>query len=306
MTARARVVIQKALAASHQVQTAETSRPGHASRLAQGAAADGVDVVVVLGGDGTLNEAANGLVGTSTALGVLPGGSTNVFARTIGMTNDPIAATTELLASIAAGGIERVNLGSVNGRYFLFHVGIGYDAAVVRQVERRGILKRTFGHAVFVAAAILTWYRHYDRRHPSFAVAGDAMEHGAGADVADGYFGICLNTNPYTFLGNRPLDVATGTGFDNGLTMITFRTLQLAALLPLAVEAWRGGEGLATNRSVQVARDQRQVVVTGYKPVPYQMDGEYLGELDRIVIRNEVGALRLVLPRHVPGVTAER
>src|SRR5436190_23757957 len=100
VTARGRVVIQKALAADHDVTLAETSRRGHATRLAQGAAATGTDVVVVLGGDGTLNEAANGLAGTGTALGILPGGSTNVFARTIGMTNDPIEATGELLAAL--------------------------------------------------------------------------------------------------------------------------------------------------------------------------------------------------------------
>ena len=93
VTARGRVVIQKALSADHDVTLAETSRRGHATRLAQGAAADGVDVVVVLGGDGTLNEAANGLAGTSSALAALPGGSTNVFARTIGLPNDPIEAT---------------------------------------------------------------------------------------------------------------------------------------------------------------------------------------------------------------------
>src|SRR5688500_1023085 len=101
VTARGRVVIQKALSADHEVTMAETSRRGHAARLAQGAAADGVDVVVVLGGDGTLNEAANGLAGTPTALGVLPGGSTNVFARTIGMANEPIEATGQLLAAMA-------------------------------------------------------------------------------------------------------------------------------------------------------------------------------------------------------------
>src|SRR6202163_3311894 len=93
VTARGRVVIQKALAADHEVTVAETSRRGHASRLAQGAAADGLGAVVVLGGDGTLNEAANGLAGSTTALGVLPGGSTNVYARKIGMTHDQIAAS---------------------------------------------------------------------------------------------------------------------------------------------------------------------------------------------------------------------
>jgi hypothetical protein len=97
VTARGHVVIQKALSADHDVSVAETNRRGHARRLAQGAANDGVDVVVCLGGDGTLNEVANGLAGSNTALAPLPGGSTNVFARTIGLPNDPVTAV-DLLA----------------------------------------------------------------------------------------------------------------------------------------------------------------------------------------------------------------
>ncbi|WP_421120854.1 diacylglycerol/lipid kinase family protein [Aquihabitans daechungensis] len=108
VTARTRVLIRKALAGAHDVELVETARRNHATRLAQGAAAEGVDVVIVLGGDGTVNEAANGLAGTGTALGVLPGGSTNVFARSIGLPNDPIEATTRLLEAMAAGSIERV------------------------------------------------------------------------------------------------------------------------------------------------------------------------------------------------------
>jgi diacylglycerol kinase family enzyme len=131
VTPRGKVVIQKALSADHDVTLAETNRRNHASRLAQGAAKEGYDVVVALGGDGTLNEAANGLAGTKTALAALPGGSTNVFARTIGLPNDPIEATAALLDGMAAEKIEEIGLGRVNGRYFLFHVGIGFDAAVV-------------------------------------------------------------------------------------------------------------------------------------------------------------------------------
>src|SRR5579864_2134994 len=111
VTPRGRVVIQKALGADCDVHMVETSRRGHATRLAQGAAAEGIDVVVALGGDGTLNEAANGLAGTPTALGVLPGGSTNVFARSIGFTNDPIEATGELLAALNRKSLQRVPLG---------------------------------------------------------------------------------------------------------------------------------------------------------------------------------------------------
>ena len=167
VTARARVVIQKALAADHEVTMAETNRRGHATRLAQGAAAEGIDVVVVLGGDGTVNEAANGLAGSHTALAALPGGSTNVFARTIGLPNDPIEATGHLLEALEAGSIRRIGLGVLNGRYFLFHVGFGYDAAVVEQVERRVSIKRWAGHPLFIYAAIATWTKHFDHRHPA-------------------------------------------------------------------------------------------------------------------------------------------
>ena len=137
VTARTRVLIQAALGEHHEVELALTSRRGHASRLARGAASTGTDLVAVLGGDGTLNEAANGLAGTDCVLAALPGGSTNVFARTIGLDDDPLEATRQTIAAIATNSIESVGLGEVAGRYFLFHCGNGFDAAVVKQVERR-------------------------------------------------------------------------------------------------------------------------------------------------------------------------
>ncbi len=209
VTARARVVIRKALSADHDVTMVETGRRGHATRLALDAAAVGTDVVVVLGGDGTLNEAANGLAGSETALATLPGGSTNVFARTIGVVDDPIEATGQLLAALSRGAIRRIGLGSVNGRYFLFHVGCGFDAAVVEQVERRAGLKRYAGHPLFVYAGFDTWFRHYDRSRPRFAV-----QFKDGSTV-DGYLCICLNTNPYTYLGSRPLNLAPEADLDH-------------------------------------------------------------------------------------------
>jgi diacylglycerol kinase family enzyme len=296
VTARARVVIHKALSADHQVTVAETSRRGHATRLAQGAAADGADVVVVLGGDGTLNEAANGLAGTSTALGVLPGGSTNVFARTLGMTNDPIEATGELLTALGRDAIRTTGLGTVNGRVFLFHVGFGFDAAVVAQVERRGSLKRYAGPALFLTAATSTWMRGYDRSHPAFRLRAQPRNPTVQIhEVEDGYFGICMNTNPYTFLGTRPLDVAPGTGLDTGLTMVTLRRLDLPTLLPLVGAALRG-RGLAGRRNTAVATDLAHVELQCRRPLPYQVDGDYLGEADAFDVRYWADALRLVVP----------
>jgi diacylglycerol kinase family enzyme len=294
VTARGRVVIQKALSADHDVTLAETSRRGHATRLAQGAANDGVDAVVVLGGDGTLNEAANGLAGTETALAPLPGGSTNVFARTIGLPNDPIEATGALLDGLARGRIERVGLGSVNGRYFLFHVGIGFDAAVVEQVERRVGLKRWAGHPLFIWCAVATWMRHYDRSRPRFAV-----HRADGTVVDDGYFSICLNTNPYTFLGNRPLNMAPEATLDRGLVMVTFRSLALRHILRVAGGAL--GLGLRPSRLrvryLDVRADLDKLWVRGHGPVPYQVDGDFIGDTDALEFRHEPEVLRLVLPR---------
>ncbi len=291
VTARARVVIQKALSADHEVTLAETSRRGHATRLAQGAAVEGVDVVVVLGGDGTLNEAANGLAGSTTALGVLPGGSTNVFARSIGMTNDPIEATGELVAALARKNFRRIGLGSVNDRYFLFHVGAGFDAAVVSQVERRSALKRYAGHPLFVYAGFATWFRHYDRSRPRFAV-----RHADGEVVNDAYLAICLKSDPYTYLGGRPLNLAPDASLDSRLAMVSFRTLDLGKMLWLIGSSLRGGRALRQSRRTVYRVDQGEVTISGYGPFPYQVDGDYLGEIDRLVLRYEPDTLTLVLP----------
>lgn len=298
VTARGRVVIQKALSADHTVSVAETSRRGHATRLAQGAAADGTEVVVVLGGDGTLNEAANGLAGSATALAPLPGGSTNVFARTIGLPDDPIEATGALLDALADRSIRRVGLGSVNGRYFLFHVGMGFDAAVVQQVERHASLKRYASHPLFVYSALDTALRHYDRSRPRFAV-----HLGDGTVVEDGYFALCFNTTPYTYLGTVPIDVAPDAGLDVPLVMVTGRTLKVLPVVGLLGSALLGRSRVRNHPLVDYAVDVTEATVRGHGPFPYQVDGDFLGEVTSLRFRHEPHVLDLVLPRRGPRGT---
>ena len=293
VTARTRVVIRRALAGGHDVELVETNRRNHATRLAQGAAADGVDVVVALGGDGTVNEVANGLAESATALAVLPGGSTNVFARSIGLPNDPIEATADLLEALDAGSIRRVGLGSANGRYFCFHVGMGWDAALVEQVERRAGLKRWAGHPLFIYSGLTTFFRHYDRKHPHFTVRYPDGDH-----VDDGYFAVCCNTNPYTYVGNRPFDVAPGATLDNGLSMITVRSLRSLTFLRIMAKALRADGTLAKDRAVHFRADVDEFVVEGIDggAFPYQLDGDYLGEIRRLRFRHVPEVLALVLP----------
>ncbi len=286
------MVIRKALSADHEVEVAETNRRDHATSLARGAARAGVDVVVVLAGDGTLNEAANGLVGTDTALACLPGGSTNVFARTIGLPNDPIEATGDLLDALARRAIRPVGLGSVNGRYFLFHTGVGFDAAIVAQVEKRSGLKRYAGHALFIYAGLETTVAHYDRRHPHFSV-----HHPDGTVVPDGYMTVVLNTNPYTFLGNRPFDLAPEATLDRGLAVVTVRTMKVLPFLGIAASALGSGRRLRTSRHVDYRVDAEEVelVAHGEGAMPFQVDGDYLGPVDRLHFHHEADAINLVV-----------
>jgi diacylglycerol kinase family enzyme len=291
VTPRTRVVIGKALSADHDVTVAETSRRGHATRLAQGAAATGTEVVAVLGGDGTLNEAANGLAGSGCALAALPGGSTNVFARTVGLPNDPVEATGVLLDALARRNIRRVGLGSVNGRYFLFHTGVGFDAAVVEQVERRSDLKRYAGHPLFVYAGFDTWIRHFDRSRPRFAV-----HHADGSVIDDAYLTIVLNTNPYTYLGNRPLNLAPEATLDSGLAAVTVRTMAFARFLRIIGSALATGRAMRRSRWVDHRVDLDALTVRAYGPVPYQVDGDHLGDAEVLEFRHEPDVLDLVLP----------
>jgi len=289
VTARTRVLIQAALAEHHDVELAITSRRGHASRLARGAAATGTDVVAVLGGDGTLNEAANGLAGTDCALAPLPGGSTNVFARTIGLVDDPLEATGQIIAAIAADSIEPVGLGEVSGRNFLFHCGNGFDAAVVQQVERRAALKRYAGHPLFLWAGIDTWFRHYDRSKARMKV-----EHSLGS-IDDSYFTVVLNTDPYTYLGSRPLSLASAAKLDNGLSVVALRDMSLGTMARLLRELFQGNP-LEMSEGVYIAHDIDSLSITGYMPFPYQLDGDYLGQVEQLDFDWRPGLLRLVKP----------
>ena len=292
VTARNKVMIHQILTdGGHEVAVVETNRRGHATRYAQDAVNRRVDVVVALGGDGTLNEVVTGLAGSDTAVAVLPGGSTNVFARTIGLPNDPVAAASVVASAIAEGSVRRIGLGSVNGRYFTFHTGVGFDAAVVATVEKRANVKRWFGHPLFVWASVSTWARGYDRRRPHFAVTVDDRP-----TLPNGMFTIVMNTNPYTFLGERPLDLVPGAGLDSALAVVTFRRLTLAALVPALARALLGG-GLPVDKAhLDVRRDVKTVLVEYEEPFPYQVDGDYLGETRRLQFTYVPDAVSLVVP----------
>jgi diacylglycerol kinase family enzyme len=300
VTARNRVVIQNALSAEHDLEVSETHRRGHATRFAQGAAARGFDVVVSVGGDGTVNEVANGLAESATVLGVLPGGSTNVFARQLGFVNDPEAATEQLLDGLRCADITRIGLGYVNGRYFCFHVGMGFDAAVVERVERFGSLKRWLGHPLFGYAAVATWLRGVDRTNPPFSVeiAANPMSSQPELGVArtDGFFSVVLNADPYSFAGSRPISLAPAANLTSPLSVVTVKSLKLTTLIRAISRALNGGGRINELSEVSRMDGLHGLTVRGYRPFPWQVDGDHLGDTDLLDFSYRPESLSVVRP----------
>ena len=289
VTPRNTVLVHEHLAKHHDVQVVETNERGHATRFAQDAASRGLDAVVGFGGDGTLNEIATGLAGSDTALAMLPGGSTNVFVRTLGVANDPMVALTQLMAGIDRNEIERVSLGQANGRYFTFHAGIGYDAAVVEQVERRSSLKRVVGQPLFAYSALHSWFKSYDRKYPHFTMNID------GRAIPNGFFSVVLNTNPYTFVGKHAIHLSSAASLEKKLVVVTFRKMTTPLMLKTLYSALRRG-GLETSSGIDIATDVEHVKIEFPAPFPYQLDGDYLGDTTSIDIKHCPEALRLVRP----------
>lgn len=291
---RSRVLIEQMLGAEHDLVVHETSRQRHATRLAHRASKEGADVVLTLGGDGTVNEAANGLLGThDCALAPLPGGSTNVFARALGFPNSALDATRCVLDAIAADSTRLAGVGMADDRAFLFHVGAGFDAAVVQRVEQRSALKRYAGHPWFIAAALRTWSSS-DRRDLRFDIRTDDGRIVRGVQLA-----IALNVNPYTYLGNRPLDLAPEATFDTPLSIVALTSLSAGRLLPAARSAIAGDAAGIPNRGAT----RHWPLVRGAdfrseRPFPYQLDGEPHPPVTRLRLEHHPDAIRVVIPRH--------
>ncbi len=269
---RVRDVIAAALGSEVELEVAPTKQRGHATLLAAGAVHEGLDAVFSLGGDGTANEVIQALAGTDVAMGVIPGGGANVFARALGLPNDPIAATSIALAHLRAGRRRHVSLGQAGHRYFGFNAGFGFDAAVVRLVEQNTVLKRRLRQLAFVALATRAWFTDPDVHEPSIElVRHDGSRHGP--------FGISMigNADPYTFLGQRPMRVTPDASFDRGLDLMAIDRVRAPALLAIIRRVFSGGVHVG-RRHVHLWHDEPGFVLRAAEPLPLMVDGDYAGE----------------------------
>jgi diacylglycerol kinase family enzyme len=273
---RLRHLVVYALQGRFEVDAVDTEARGHATELCREAAHEGYDVVVAFGGDGTVNEAANGLLGSPTPLSCLPGGSANVFGKMLGIPSDPVDATEHLLAMADDWQPRKVDVGVVNGRCFTFASGLGLDASVVERVDANPRLKARFGPWFFTWVAVTTFMGHYVLRPPRLRVRT------ANGEELDGVTAVVQNGSPFTYFQNRPIDIAEGAMLDSG--NLAAGVLHRATPLAGASIAWRAFSRRARvtrNRQITGLADATGMTVTSAdgRPLPLQVDGDYLGEV---------------------------
>ncbi|WP_203839806.1 diacylglycerol/lipid kinase family protein [Winogradskya humida] len=301
-TERSRDVLVRALGSQIDLSVEYTLKRGHAAALAREAAETGVDLVVSLGGDGTVNEVVNGLMtaapglasqGTSPAfrlpaLAVVPGGSTNVFARALGLPRDWVEGTGVILDGLRSGRHRVIGLGRADDRYFTFTAGMGLDAAVTRRVEQARLRGRTSTPALYLRSVVGQVFSGEDRKAPPLSIErpGEEPEVGLGTVIIQ-------NTAPWTYVGDRPINPNPQASFDRGLDLLALRSLGVASTTRTVTQmASRNADPHGKN--VLRLHDQAEFTVVASRPQSFQLDGDYLGERQKVHFLSVPEALRVI------------
>ena len=295
-----RDVIARALASELDLTVVQTRYRGHAAQFAGEAARDGCELVLTLGGDGTVNEAVNGLLRalppaadgpeTRPALATVPGGSANVFTRALGMPSDPVDATGRILAALTGGGWRTIGVGLAEERYFTVNAGLGFDAEVVRAIEGLRADGQEASAGLYVWTAIRHFYGVTNRRQPALALERDGRPTARRL-----FFAIVSNAAPWTYLGSRPINPSPEAGFDTGLDVFALRSLgTLPTLLTLRHMLGTGVEGSADSKHILSLHDEKELTFRAIRPIAFQVDGEYVGEREHVTFRAVPDALRVI------------
>ena len=293
---RLRNLVIYALQGRYEVEAVSTQAQNHATEIGREVRDHGYDVVVAFGGDGTLNEVANGLAGTDVPVSVLPGGSTNVVCRTLGIPNDVVDATEHLLALADEWAPRRIDLGTAGERRFVFSCGVGIDATVVRRVDAHPRLKSRAGPYYYSWAAISAFYRSYLVKPVRLRVEVD----GQGAE---GVTALAQNSDPFTYFASRPIRVCEGIAIDDGtLSVAVLKRAAQRDMPTLISRLFSERHPAARHRQIEHFDDISAATISSIsetkdgdlRPFPVQVDGDYIGEKTRLELRVEPGALTVI------------
>ena len=288
---RLRNLVVYALGSRYAVEAIDTQEQGHATQICREAASEGYDVVVAFGGDGTVNEAANGLAGSDTPLTALPGGSTNVWARTLGIPNDVVDATEHLLRMADEWQPRRVDIGQVNERAFVFAAGVGLDASVVERVDSHPRRKARFGAWYYSFAGLSIFNRRYLVNPPQVRVR-------AGERTLEGVTVVVQNSDPYTYFRQRPIRVVEPAGLDTGSLAVGVlkhaTPLELLTLVPRLLTG--RAKTVMRHRQVEPLPDlsEMRIEALDERPFPVHVDGDFIGNFAEVEFGVKAGGLLTV------------
>jgi diacylglycerol kinase family enzyme len=287
---RLKKLVVYALQGAYDVTAIDTQARDHATELCREAAREGYDAVVAFGGDGTVNEAANGLAGSDTALTCLPGGRTNVYCRMVGIPIDVVDATEHLLRLADEWRPRSVDIGIAGDRKFLFSAGVGLDASVVEVVDAHPKLKARMGEWYYTAVTLRVFNRHY-------LVNPVRIEAVVGEETINGVSAFVQNGVPYTYFGDRPIVASAGATLDSG--DLSVAVLKRASPIDLPTIAWR-----ALSKRAQVTRHRQIQGFSGVermhvrsvdgRPLPLEVDGDYIGTVGELDFSVLAGGLKVV------------
>ncbi len=298
-TVRGRDVLVRALRSQVGLDVVYTEQRGHATDLARQAARDGVDLIVTLGGDGTVNEVVNGLLtiddgpagdraAERPAVAVVPGGSANVFARAVGLPRDWAEGTGIILEALREGRTRTVGLGRADERYFTFCAGLGIDAEVVGRVERARQRGATSTAALYLRSTLAQYVLTDARRAPAITLEPYGHESESGLSTV-----IVQNTAPWTYVRERPIQCCPGASFELGLDLLALRELRLASTVITAARML-GRRPDPRGRQVLHLHDLEGFTLRSAIPMAFQVDGDYLGERQKLDFAAIPRALRIV------------
>jgi diacylglycerol kinase family enzyme len=293
---RLKNLVVYALQGRYEVETVATEAQNHATEIGREVRDHGYDLVVAFGGDGTLNEVVNGLAGTDVPVSVLPGGSTNVVCRTLGIPNDVVDATEHLLAALDDWAPRRIDLGRADERHFVFSCGVGIDATVVKRVDAHPRLKSRTGPYYYSWAAISAFYRSYMVNPVRLRVEIDGK-------TSEGVTALAQNSDPFTYFASRPIRVCEGVEIDDGtLSLGVLKRAAQRDMPTLIPRLFSEKRPAARHRQIEHFEDVTAATVASIsetkdgvtRPFPVQVDGDYIGERTHMDLAVEPGALTVV------------
>jgi diacylglycerol kinase family enzyme len=282
----------RSLAGLVDLDVEHTRYRGHARELA--AAARG-ELVIVLGGDGAVNEAVNGIMSRSPEpaeaplLAVIPGGGGNVFAQALGLPAGAAAAIARITEVIKEGQHRTIGLGLAGDRYFTFSAGLGMDAEVVREVERQ----RASGHRESPALFLRTMVRQYrsgtDRRTPALTLERD------GQPSTPALFMTAItNRSPWTYLHRRAVLPVPNPDFNSGLDVFALRKVRATTIVSAVGQMLLFRRRSPRGRNTLTVTGLESLTIRSVRPIAFQVDGDYLGETEAVKFQFVPRALRVV------------